>query len=133
MDEPSIFTKIINGDLPCHKVYEDEYTFAFLDIFPVQPGMVVVVTKIPTANIEDLSDNDYQALWAAVKKVAKRMRRAFPDKKKIAMQVEGLEVPHVHVKMFPINTADEFRSVADTSKEPDHEALELIAEKLRLA
>lgn len=130
--EDSIFTKIIKGEIPCHKIYEDDKTFAFLDIYPVQSGMTLVVTKVQAPTILDLSDEDYQALWAAVRKVATRMKEVFPDKKRIGIQVEGLDVDHVHVKLFPINTGVEFRQEPDTSAEPDHAQLAEIAKRLAL-
>jgi histidine triad (HIT) family protein len=130
--EDSIFTKIIKGEIPCHKVYEDAKTFAFLDIHPVQPGQVVVVTKMPAETFLDLPDDDYQALWTAVRKVAARMRETFPDKKRIGVMVEGLDVPHVHVKIFPINTGTEFRKEPDMDAEPDHAELAELAAKLAL-
>lgn len=130
MPEATIFTKIVRGEIPSHKVYEDDRTYAFMDIAPVQPGMVVVVTKAQVDNFEDLDDEDYAALWAAVKIIAHRLRKAFPDKKKIGVQVEGLEVAHVHVKMFPIDTGEEFRAKASHDQEPDHAALAALAERL---
>ena len=130
--QDSIFTKIIKGEIPCHRVYEDDKTIAFLDIYPVQEGMTLVVTKNQVDNFEDLSEDDYTALWATVKKVAQKMRRVYPDKAKIAVQVEGLDVPHVHVKLFAINSGDEFRTKQDTSKDPDHASLAAVAAKLAI-
>lgn len=127
----SIFTKIIKGEIPCHKIYEDENILAFLDIHPAQPGMTLVVTKRQAADFTDLSDSELAALMIAVKKVALRMKRVFPDKKRIGVQIEGLEVPHVHVKLLPINTGAEFHAKQDTDLEPDHEALADMAEKLK--
>jgi histidine triad (HIT) family protein len=129
--QDSIFTKIIKGEIPCHKVYEDDKTFAFLDINPIQPGMTLVVTKTPAETFLDLSDEDAEALWSTVRKVATKMKQVFPDKKRIGVQIEGLDVPHVHVKIFPINTGEEFRS-PPRSTEPDHEKLAEIAKKLAI-
>jgi histidine triad (HIT) family protein len=126
----SVFTKIINGEIPSYKIYEDEKTFAFLDIHPIQPGQVLVVTKNPAEVVWDLPDEDYAALWDTVKKVAARIRETFPSKKRIGVMVEGLDVPHVHVKLFPIDSGDEFRSVPDMSADPDHAALAEMAQKL---
>jgi histidine triad (HIT) family protein len=128
--EDSIFTKIIRGEIPCHKVYEDDKTFAFLDIHPVQPGMTLVVTKTQAPTFLDLDDEDYTALWQAVQKVAQRMQKVFPEKSKIGIQVEGLDVPHVHVKLIPIDSGEEFRTAPDMTAEPDHTALAEIARKL---
>lgn len=133
MAEDSIFTRIIKGELPSHKVYEDDRVLAFMDIHPVRPGMVVVVPKNQLSNFEDLPTKDYHALWDAVQKVARKLRQVFPDKKKICVQVEGLDVDHAHVKLYPINTGEEFRDVADDSLEPDHAALAELAQKLRIS
>ena len=127
----SVFTKIVKGELPCHKVYEDDKTLAFMDIHPVTPGMVVVVTKQQVANFEDLDDETYVALWSAVKKVAKKLKGSFPDAKKIAVRVEGFDIPdHTHVKLFPLITGRELEVHPDFSAEPDHEALAAMAERL---
>lgn len=130
--EDSIFTKIIKGEIPCHKVYEDDYAFGFMDIHPIQPGHILLVAKRQVANFFDLPDEEYQGLMAAVKKVAQRMREVFPDKKRIGVMIEGLEVDHVHVKLFPIDTGEEFRREPDMTTEPDHAALAAMAEKLKL-
>jgi histidine triad (HIT) family protein len=128
----TVFTKIINGDIPSHRVYEDDNTYAFMDIYPIQPGMVLVVSKAPVDNFEDLSEADYQALWSTVQKVAKKLRQVFPDKKKIGVQVEGLDVPHAHVKLIPINSGADFHAEQDTSREPDHASLAEFAQKIQL-
>lgn len=128
--EDSVFTKIIKGEIPCHKVHEDDLTIAFMDISPVQPGMVLVVPKSQVDNFEDLEDEHYSALWATVKQVARSLRANFPDKKKIAVQVEGLDVAHAHVKLFPIDNAADFRALPSGSDEPDHAALAEMANKL---
>ena len=127
----SVFTKIIKGEIPSYKVYEDDYTFAFMDIHPIQPGHVLLVTKNPAETILDLPDEDYQALWEAARKIAKRMRQVFPDKKRIGIMVEGLEVPHTHIKIFPIDSGEEYRAVPNMDAEPDHEALAEMAKKLK--
>jgi histidine triad (HIT) family protein len=127
--QDSVFTKIIKGEIPCHKVYEDDKTFAFMDINPIRPGMVLVISKVQIDHFMDLPDEDYQALMAAVKKVGQKMREVFPDKR-VAVQIEGLDVPHVHVKMFPFASADEFRAIPNTNTEPNHPALAQMAQKL---
>lgn len=129
--EDSIFTKIIKGEIPCHKVYEDDRTLAFLDIHPVQPGMVLVISKTQAETFLDLDKEDYAALWDTVNKVAHRLKELFPHKKRIGIQVEGLDVPHVHVKLIPVDTGEEFRAKPDEAAVPDHPALAAMAEKLR--
>lgn len=129
MMEDSLFTKIIKGEVPCEKVYEDDTTLAFLDIYPVQPGHVLVVPKKQVEFLWDLGDSDYQALLATVKKVAKHLRSVLGTKY-VGAQVVGDQVPHTHVHLIPFNTIDEYRRQADTSIEPDHEALAAMAKRL---
>lgn len=130
MNEQSIFTKIINGDIPCHKVYEDERTFAFMDIHPIQPGHVLVVTKTPAETFLDLDAEDAAALWETIRKVGARIHEVFPEKKRVGLMIEGLDVPHVHAKLFPINTGEEFRSEPDATAEPNHALLAELAQRL---
>lgn len=131
MQQDSVFTKIIKGEIPSHKVYEDDLVLAIMDINPIQPGMVLVVPKKQIDHFMDLPDEDYQALMAAVKKIALKMREVFPDKR-VAVQIEGLDVPHAHVKMFPFASAKEFRAVPNTNTEPNHPALAQMAKKLAI-
>lgn len=128
--EPSIFTRIIKGEIPCHKVYEDDYALAFMDIHPIQPGHVLVVSKRQVPNFYDLEGADYDGFMHAVKKVAVRLKEVFPQKKRIGVMLEGLDVDHVHAKVFPIDTGDQFRKEPDMSAEPDHAALAEMAKKL---
>jgi histidine triad (HIT) family protein len=127
----SIFTKIINGEVPCHKIYEDDLTFAFLDIHPIQPGQVLVVPKHEVKFVWDLDDQTYQAVMATAREVAHKLRQAFPEHSHIGMHVEGLDVAHAHVKVFPFTTHDQFVNHPDMDAEPDHTALAQLAEKLR--
>lgn len=127
----SIFTKIIKGEIPCHKIYEDDKTFAFLDIHPIQPGHVLVVPKKQVGFVWDMDDDEYQALMSTVKKVGARIREVFPDKARVGVVIEGLDVAdHVHVKVFPFSNDAEFRRVPDMQANPDHEALAAMAQKL---
>lgn len=130
MEQQSIFTKIINGEIPSHKVYEDEATYAFLDIHPVQPGHVLVIPKKEVEFVWDLSDDDYQALMRAVQKVALQLKLKL-GVPYVGSQVIGVDVPHAHVHLIPFSTVEEFRRVPDMNGEPDHELLASIAEKLR--
>lgn len=127
--EPSIFTKIINGEIPSHKVYEDERTFAFLDIHPVQPGHVLVVPKNQVEFVWDLTDDDYVAVMTTVKKVALRLREV-TGKPFVGEKIIGIDVPHAHVQLVPFATADEFRNRPDMAAEPDHAALAEIAKQI---
>lgn len=125
----SIFTKIIKGEIPAHKIYEDETTLAFLDIHPIQPGHTLVIPKKQINALWDLADEDYQALMANCKKIAKRLE-SITGAARVGVQVIGLDVPHAHVHLIPFTTLEEFRGVPDSSTEPDHAALAEMAKKL---
>ena len=99
----TIFTKIVNGEIPCYKVAEDDRHIAFLDINPVTPGHTLVVPKHEVSYLFDLSDDEYVALELFAKKVAKGLREAMPCKR-IGVTVFGLEVPHSHIHLSPITT-----------------------------
>lgn len=131
MAEKSIFTQIIEGEIPSHKIYEDSKTLAFLDIFPAVPGHTVVVPKSQVEFVWDLDDGDYQALMTTTKKVAKHLREKLGTKF-VGTKVEGVEVPHAHVKVYPFNTIDEYNAKQDTNAEPDHAKLAKMAEKLKM-
>lgn len=131
MIEDSIFTKIIKGEIPCHKIYEDDKTIAFLDIHPVQPGHVLVIPKLQVDELQDLPEDDYMAVWSAVKKVAKKQKSVL-GRRRVGIQVIGLDVPHAHVHVIPFDTATEYRTVADMGVEPDHKTLAEMATKLSI-
>jgi histidine triad (HIT) family protein len=127
--QDSIFTRIIKGEIPCHKVYEDNLTIAFLDIHPKTPGHTLVVPKNQVEFAWDLPDEDYAALMATVKKVALRIREVM-QAKYVGEQIVGIDLPHAHVHVFAFNNMDEYRVAPDMSADPDNEALEAIAQKL---
>ena len=105
--EDSIFTKIIKGEVFSTKIYEDEWTYAFLDHNPKVPGHTLVIPKKQIAYVWDLPDEDYQALMASAKKVAKRIKEVLGPKW-VGMEVEGIAVAHAHVHVFPFNSSEEF-------------------------
>lgn len=125
----SIFTKIIKGEIPCYKIYEDDRTFAFLDIHPKTPGHTLVVPKKQVEFVWDLENEDYQAVMMAVKQVALRIRQVL-GMPYVGELVFGMDVPHAHIHVYPFQTAAEARQVPDQSAEPDHEALAAMAKKL---
>lgn len=125
----SIFTKIINGDIPAHKVYEDNKTLAFLDIHPVQPGHVLVISKTEVEFVWDLPPEAYAALMDTVQKVAKRLREVLKVPY-AGLQVIGVDIPHAHIHVIPFHTTEEFRHIPDMTAEPDHPALAALAKKL---
>src|SRR3989344_5469225 len=107
MDQPSVFTKIIRGEILAEKIYEDDRTLAFLDINPTQPGHALVVSKKQIEFVWDLNSDDYQALMSSCKKVAKRMKSVL-GVKFVGMKIIGEEIPHAHVHLIPFNTAQEY-------------------------
>lgn len=127
----SIFTKIIKGEIPCHKIYEDEHTLAFLDIHPVVPAHTLVIPKKQVEFLWDLEDEDYQHVMKTARHVARHVREALAVPY-VGVQVVGVDVPHAHVHLIPFRQAAEFHARADMSAEPDHAALAAMAEKLRM-
>ena len=125
----SIFTKIVNGEVPCHKIYEDELTLAFLDIHPLRPGHALVIPKQQIEYVWDLPDELYQAVMMTTKKVALRLRDVLPEKY-IHERIVGIDVPHAHVQLIPFNHSIELTKQQDMTSEPDHQALSAMARKL---
>jgi len=128
--EDSIFTKIVKGEIPCYKLYEDDKTLAFLDIHPVQPGHTMVIPKKQVTYVWDLDDEDYQAVMVTAKKVAVRLRQAL-GVNFVGEAVVGTDVPHAHVHLIPFNVSQEFHNQPDLNAEPDNEALAEMAKKLK--
>lgn len=125
---PSIFTKIINGEIPCYKIAEDENYFAFLDINPNAKGHTLCIPKKEVDKIMDLDKDTYMGLMAFSRKVGKAIEAAI-DCQRVGMTVIGLEVPHVHVHLIPLTnmidatfqsketlTKEEFISIAERIK-----------------
>lgn len=97
----TIFTKIINGEIPSYKIYEDDKTYAFLDINPETKGHTLVVPKLEVDKIYDLPDDYYQALMATVKKLSSHMESKLGSR--ILWKVVGTDVPHAHVHIMPLD------------------------------
>lgn len=124
----SIFTKIINKEIPCYKVAETENCLAFLDINPNAEGHTLCVPKKEIDNIFDLDTELYNELMVFSKKVAKALKKAVPCER-IAMSVIGLEVPHAHIHLIPIN---EMKDVTFVNKKKFSETeFKEIAEKIK--
>jgi histidine triad (HIT) family protein len=104
----TIFTKIINGEIPCYKVTEDENFFAFLDINPNAKGHTLVIPKKVENKIFDLDKNSYSNLMEFSRKVAIAIEKSIKCER-VGMAVIGLEVPHVHVHLIPLNEMDDIR------------------------
>jgi len=109
--QPSIFTKIINGDIPSYKIYEDERTYAFLNINPVQPGHILVVPREQVDHLEDLEDEDYFAVMKTAKTLMHHMHEELQPER-VCMRVEGFQVPHAHVHLIPCDTEADVMSQA---------------------
>ena len=99
----SIFTKIINGEIPSHKVAEDDKYYAFLDIFPIARGHTLVIPKKETDYLFDINDEEYKGLFLFTKRVARAVEQVI-ECERIGLTVLGLEVPHAHIHVVPINT-----------------------------
>lgn len=122
----TLFTKIIQGEIPCYKIAESELFFAFLDIFPLQKGHTLIVPKTEVDKIFDLPDAFLSELLLFAKPIAKAIEASF-DCNRVGMVTVGLEVPHAHLHLIPINTAadmefsqpklslstEEFKSIQD--------------------
>lgn len=102
----TIFSKIITGQIPSYKIAEDEHFFAFLDIFPLVKGHVLVVPKIETDKLFDLPDNYLAEMLVFAKPIAHAIEKVF-DCNRCGIAVIGLEVPHTHIHLAPINSADD--------------------------
>lgn len=102
----SIFSRIIKGEIPCYKVAEDAEHLAFLDIQPLATGHVLVIPKVEVDYIFDLAADDYSGLWNFARKVAGGLKQAVPCKR-VGVAVIGLEVPHAHIHLIPLQTMED--------------------------
>jgi histidine triad (HIT) family protein len=127
---PSIFSRIIAGEIPCHKIWEDDRFFAFLDIKPIQPGHTLLVPKQEVDDVVDLDDGTYTALFLAAKRLMPAIQRA-TGSARVGIVVEGLEVPHVHLKLIPISKPHDLAQ--ENAKDAIQEELVEMAEKIRSA
>ncbi len=125
----SLFSKIISGEIPSYKIAENETCFAFLDINPLAVGHVLVVPKQETDYIFDLQDEELAQLMAFSKKIAHALKQAVPCKK-VGMTVIGLEVPHAHIHLIPINLVDDM-NFAKPKLTFSKEQLEFICLKIK--
>ncbi len=103
----SLFTKIYKGEIPSYKIAEDDNFFAFLDIYPIAKGHTLVIPKKEIENLFDLDNESYTGLWLFAKKIAVAMKKTIPCKR-IGVAVVGLEVPHAHINLVPINDMNDF-------------------------
>lgn len=125
----SIFTKIINREIPGHIVAEDEQFIAILDIMPLVEGHVLVIPKKEVDYLFDLDEESYQGLMAFARKIAGGLKKAIPCKR-VGVAVIGLEVPHVHVHLIPMQQMDDMNFSRPKLK-PSQDELASTAEKIR--
>ena len=125
---PTLFTRIINGEIPCHKVLENEKYLAFLDIKPINPGHTLVIPKKEIDYIFDVEDELLGGLMIFTKRVARAVKKTVPCQK-VGVMVAGLEVPHAHVHVIPIFKISDLNFA--NAKPASSEELVKIAEKIR--
>ena len=121
----SIFTKIINGEIPSYKIYEDDKTYAFLDIHPETKGHTLVIPKKEVDKIYNLEDEDYQALMDTVKKLSKHMEDKLGAR--ILWKVVGTDVPHAHVHLMPLVEDWQHGKTLDLTEEEFRDIQSLLA------
>lgn len=131
MQEPSIFTLIINGEIPSHKIYEDDRVLAFLEIHPIMEGHTLVVPKKQVDHIWDLDDDDYEYLWSVVKKIGTHMREVIGSPR-VGVTVEGFGVPHAHIHLLPIYHGNDLKRQQNKDFTPSDEELALVAFRLKM-
>lgn len=124
----SIFTKIVKGEIPCFKVAEDEHYLAFLDIFPLTIGHVLVIPKVEIDYLFDLDEENFVGLMLFSKRVATALKKAIPCKK-VGVAVLGLEVPHAHLHLVPLNSENDI-NFAKPKLKLSNEELTRIAQKI---
>ena len=129
--EDSIFTKIIRGDIPCYRLYEDDKVIAFLDIKPLTPGHTLVVPKNQVDSLWDLPDDDYYALMSFTKKLAVNMQTVL-DYKRIGSMVEGFEIAHAHIHLIGVDVGFRHTYMDHPKTAATPEELENMASKLSL-
>jgi histidine triad (HIT) family protein len=125
----SLFTKIVEGEIPCHKVWEDDEHLAFLDIRPMAKGHTLIIPKKETDYLFDLSEEEIAAVWVAARKVARRLKQV-TGCARICVGVWGYEVPHAHVHLIPTNSMADFPPPPGAT-DGDPEELAALARDLR--
>jgi len=131
----SVFTKIINGEIPSYKIYEDEHSYALLDIHPLRAGHTLVISKREVTQFHELSEDEFANLMRTVHKVGRQIDKVLAPKRVVEM-AHSYGVEHVHIHLVPTNSYEEFRQAVidhehiDMGVEPDHKALAEMHKKL---
>ena len=131
MQQPSLFTRIINGEIPAHKIYEDDKVIAFLDLEPLNPGHTLVVPKVQVDQIWELDDENYKYLWKIVKKVGNHIHEVIGSTR-VGVVVEGFGVPHVHVHLVPIYHGNDLKKFPKQGVESNDKSLAAMALRLKM-
>jgi len=126
----SIFSKIVSGEIPSFKIMEDQHHLAFLDVFPLAKGHVLVIPKQEVDSIFDLSDQAYAALWLFAKRTAKALELAIPCKR-VGIAVIGLEVPHAHIHLLPLQSVEDI-NFSNPKLTVSTDEMQAIAAKIRV-
>jgi histidine triad (HIT) family protein len=126
---PTLFSRIVAGEIPCHKVCEDEHHLAFLDIMPLVHGHVLVIPKREVDYVFDMEPSELAALWQFAQRVAVGLKLAVPCKR-IGTAVIGLEVPHAHIHLVPMQTVGDINFTKE-KLQPTAEQLSLMAASIQ--
>lgn len=126
---PTIFSRIVSGEIPCHKIAEDDRFLAFLDIQPLVEGHVLVIPKVEVDYIFNLEDELLSGLVLFAKRIAPAIEKAIPCKR-LGVTVIGLEVPHTHIHLIPINEVSDM-NFSKRKLNPSYDDLAAVAESIR--
>ena len=125
----TIFSRIVSGEIPCYKIAENDKFFAFLDVFPLVNGHVLVVPKVETDYIFDIEDQELSEMIVFAKNVSKAIKKSIPCKR-IGVAVIGLEVPHAHIHLVPLNSVSDI-NFEKPKLEPSPQELATVAELIK--
>lgn len=122
-DMPTLFSRIVSGELPSHMIAEDDRFYAFLDIFPLRPGHTLVVPKLEVDRFFDMPDEHLNGILTFARPIARAIERSFPCQR-CGISVIGLEVPHAHLHLVPMDSADDLNFTRPKLKPTDAELAE---------
>lgn len=125
----TIFSKIISGELACYKIAENDLFLAFLDVFPLREGHVLVVPKIEVDKVFDLPDSYLSSMLVFARPIAKAIEKAFPCNR-CGISVIGLEVPHAHMHLIPINTSNDLNFAQPGKQKASDEQLRAVQQRI---
>lgn len=139
MDDSCIFCKIIKGEIPCYKLYEDENTLSFLDVNPITEGHTLVIPKTHATLVEDLNNDNISSVFETTQKISKKLRETL-DKPSTTIAIHngkeaGQEIPHVHVHIIPRDTIDGGGPIHNIMSEPyktDNDKLQKLADQISI-